>query len=220
MPSRDPGLLDVVDLARRQSNLIRYGTVEAVDYDNACVRVRSGLLLTDWIPWSPARAGSTSTWSPPSIGEQVTLTAASGVIEAAIAGGALYSTANPPPSNSPSKHVIKFPDGAVISYDHASGHAEITGIVSATLDASGAVSVKAGTALTLDAPATVVTGTLTVQGLLTYQAGLAGTGGGAGTTISGSITQTGGTLSSNGIVLATHTHSGVQPGGGSTGGPQ
>ena len=61
---------------------------------------------------------------------------------------------------------------------------------------------------------------LTVQGLLTYQAGLAGTGGGAGTVISGSITQTGGTLSSNGIVLATHTHTGVQPGGGNTGGPQ
>ena len=40
------------------------------------------------------------------------------------------------------------------------------------------------------------------------------------TTISGTIVQTGGTLSSNGIVLATHTHPGVQAGGSNTGGPQ
>lgn len=212
MHDRAPDLLDVVDLARRNENLLRIGTVEEIDYHNARVRIRSGEMLTDWIPWSPARAGTTSTWSPPSIGEQVTIKAPSGVLEAAIVGSALYSDANPAPSSSPSKHVIKFPDGAVIGYDHATGHADITGIVSATVQASGSV--------TLDAPHTVITGTLTVQGLLTYQAGLAGTGGGAGTTISGSITQTGGTLSSNGIVLATHTHTGVQPGGGSTGGPQ
>ena len=108
--------------------------------------------------------------------------------------------------------MIEYPDGAVITYNHTSGHLSVQGIQTLTIEA--------GTHVTLDAPATTVTGTLTVQGLLTYQAGLAGTGGGAGTTISGSITQTGGTLSSNGIVLATHTHGGVRAGGDSTGGPQ
>ena len=37
-------------------------------------------------------------------------------------------------------------------------------------------------------------------------------------TISGPITQSGGALSSNGVVLHTHTHSGDS--GGTTGGPQ
>ena len=36
----------------------------------------------------------------------------------------------------------------------------------------------------------------------------------------GDFAHAGGTLSSNGIALATHTHTGVQPGGGNTGGPQ
>jgi len=65
----------------------------------------------------------------------------------------------------------------------------------------------------------IVNGTLTVLGLLTYSAGLAGTGGSPGTVITGSITQTGGTISSNGVVLDSHTHGGVSTGSGNTGGP-
>lgn len=212
MHDRAPDLLDVVDLARRLSNLIRPGTVEAIDHATARVRVRSGEVLTDWLPWLTARAGAVGTWCPPTLGEQVLLLAPSGELAAALVLPALYSNAHPAPSTSPAEHVIEYPDGAVITYNHTAGHLSVQGIQTLTIEA--------GTHVTLDAPATTVTGTLTVQGLLTYQAGLAGTGGGAGTTISGSITQTGGTLSSNGIVLATHTHTGVQPGGGSTGGPQ
>lgn len=204
--------LELADLARRLTNILRPGTVEAIDHAAARVRIRSGDILTDWLPWLTARAGATATWSPPTVGEQVLLLAPSGNLAAAIVLPALYADAHPAPSTSPSKHVIKFPDGAVIGYDHATGHADITGVVTVTVHAAGSI--------TLDAPATTVTGMLTVQGLLTYQAGLAGTGGGAGTTISGTIVQTGGTLSSNGIVLATHTHPGVQAGGSNTGGPQ
>lgn len=43
--------------------------------------------------------------------------------------------------------------------------------------------------------------------------------GGTGATISGGIENTGGTISSNGIVLDTHRHSGVQVGSGNTGAP-
>lgn len=65
----------------------------------------------------------------------------------------------------------------------------------------------------------VVNGTFTVMGLLTYGAGIAGTGGSYGNIISGNLIQTGGVLSSNGIVLDSHTHGGVQTGSGNTGGP-
>ena len=83
--------------------------------------------------------------------------------------------------------------------------------------------VNATSSLTVTSPLStfigelVVTGTATVQGLFTYLAGLAGTGGGAGSTITGNLIQTGGTLSSEGTVLHTHTHS--DPQGGNTGPP-
>lgn len=83
----------------------------------------------------------------------------------------------------------------------------------------GALEINAPAGTKITTPETINTGKLTSQGLLTYQAGMAGTGGGSGTSITGSITQTGGDLSSNGVVLATHTHGGVMSGGGNTGAP-
>ena len=44
--------------------------------------------------------------------------------------------------------------------------------------------------------------------------------GGVGATITGGIKNTGGQIESNGIVLETHVHTGVEPGGGNTGGPK
>lgn len=92
------------------------------------------------------------------------------------------------------------------------------------INAPGGFTVNAPSS-TLNSAQTTCTGKTTSQGLLTYQAGMAGTGGGAGTSISGPISHTGtltnnGNVVSNGITLSSHTHSGVQPGGGSTGGPQ
>lgn len=100
------------------------------------------------------------------------------------------------------------PSGAVTV--HATGPVQVV--------ADGGATVQAPT-VTLDSPVTHCTGTLTVDGLLTYKAGMSGIGGGAGTTITGTITQTGGNLSSNGVVLSTHTHGGVQRGGSNTDAP-
>lgn len=85
---------------------------------------------------------------------------------------------------------------------------------------TAACQLNASGGTTIDTPSTTNTGTLTTQGLFTYRAGMAGTGGGAGTSVTGPITHTEGNLSSNGIVLHTHTHGGVQAGPSSTGGPQ
>jgi hypothetical protein len=88
------------------------------------------------------------------------------------------------------------------------------------LTEGGELMINAPGGTTIKTPSTHNTGTLTTDGLLTYKDGMTGTGGGAGTNITGTITQSGGTLSSNGIVLHTHTHGGVQTGGGNTGAPQ
>lgn len=210
--------MDIAHLSRLVENLIRVGTVAAVDHAAARCRVASGELVTEWLPWLEHRAGNTLTWDPPTIGEQVIILSPSGEPAGGIVLTGIFCTAHPAPSASASEHVIAYPDGARIAYNHTSGALTATGIQTATIQA--AVSV------TLDTPETHITGnvqvdgTLTVDDLLTYGNGIAGTGGANNNIISGDFTHAGGNLSSNGIVLHTHTHGGVVPGGGSTGGPQ
>lgn len=85
---------------------------------------------------------------------------------------------------------------------------EIEGV--ASVKAHGqAVTVTADTQITLDAPVVQITGVL-------VQTGDKGSG---QSSFKGGFTNTGGNITSNGVTLETHTHSGVEPGGGNTGGP-
>lgn len=202
------------ELARRLDNLIRLGTVAEVDHAVARCRVQAGRLLTDWLPWMAPRAGDTLEWHPPTIGEQVVILCPSGEPAAGVVLTGLYTTAHDQPGTSPNEHLTVYPDGATIVYNHATGALNVAGIRTATVEASEHV--------TVDCPDSTITGnvliqgTLTVEDLLTYQNGLAGSGGtaGNGNTITGELTHIGGNLSSNGVVLHTHTH--PDPG---TGGP-
>lgn len=98
-----------------------------------------------------------------------------------------------------------------------SGELKINAPGGTTIDTT-TFTANAEASATVNSPQTTTTGALTAQGLLSYASGMTGTGGGAGTQISGDIDHSGGQISSNGIVLATHAHSGVQ-GGSSTSGP-
>lgn len=203
----------LADLARRVANMIRTGRVAEVDHAGPRVRVQSGELLTEWLPWQTRRAGNTRTWDPPTVGEQVMILSPSGEPAAGIVIPALYCLEHPAPDASPNTHVIQFPDGAIIAYDHASHAFDLTGVAT--------VRVAADMSITLDSPYTHITGQLEVDDLITYHSGMVGEGGGGNAvTITGDFVHEQGVLSSNGVVLHTHTHTGVQPGGGNTGGPQ
>ena len=78
--------------------------------------------------------------------------------------------------------------------------------------------VNATTHADVTTPEMKVTGKLTVTGLITGTGGLA-ISGGSGASVNGSLTTTG-DVTAAGISLDNHTHSGVEPGGGSTGKPQ
>lgn len=201
----------LAELNRRMANMIRFGRVAMVDHGKHRVRVHSGDILTGWLRWQVARAGDTRTWCPPTVGEQVMIVSPSGDIAQGVVIPAFYCDDRAAPDHSASTHVIEFPDGARIRYDHAAHELTVTGIATATISASASV--------TLDTPLTHCTGKLIVDDLLMYGNGIAGTGGSNANTITGDFTQTGGTLSSNGIVLDSHRHTGVQPGGGNSGGP-
>ncbi|MGX9694902.1 phage baseplate assembly protein V [Achromobacter anxifer] len=192
---------DISEILRLLSNLIRIGTVFAVDLSvrPAKVRVSTGGLQTDWLQWREARAGTTATWNPPTTGEQVIILCPGGDPAAGIVLAGLNSEAVPAPSDSPDEHVTVYPDGARISYNHSAGALTATGITTLMAEVSDTS--------TLKCPDITLDGDVTVTGLLTYQAGMSGRDGkGNTTTITGNITHEDGNLSSNGVVLHTHVH--------------
>jgi phage baseplate assembly protein V len=165
-----------LEMLRRFRNVLLIGIIAAVDHDAARCRVQTGGNLTGWLPWITLRAGTTRTWCPPTVGEQVIIFSPSGEPAGGFVLGGIYSERVEAPSADSAAHVVEYPDGARIAYNHATGAMSITGIQS----------------LTIDCPQI---------------------------TITGAITQAGGNLTSNGIVLHTHKHTGVQAGGSQTGTP-
>lgn len=228
----------LADLSRRLESLIRLGAVAEVDLTAPRVRVASGGLTTHWLPWLECRAGTTRTWNPPTVGEQVVLLCPSGEPATGIVLGALNSDSIPAPDSSADTHITLYPDGARVCYNHATGALSAVGIKTALVQASEKV--------TVDVPETEITGNVTIDGdllvkgtgtitqLLTYLAGLsgnAGSGAGGGTVIRGPITQTQGGITTDGSVVAGgdvkagsislqgHTHEEHGQGGGITGAP-
>lgn len=151
--------MTTADLARRLDNLIRLGTIAEVDVAAARVRVRTGQLLTSWLPWLALRAGTTKHWSAPTVGEQVMLFSPSGEPSQGVALVGLYSEANPANANSATVHRTTYPDGAVLEYDHAAH------LLRTTLPAAGRIEVQAPAGVELLAIGGVnITGTVTVVG--------------------------------------------------------
>ena len=187
------------ELERRLNNLIRLGTIQAVDADTARARVTIGSALTYWLPWLTQRAGADRTWWAPSVGEQVMVIAPSGDLNNAVIMPAVYQDAHPAPSSDLNVHRVEYSDGAVIEYDRSThkltatipGDVEVsaTDNISAdaggdiTADAGGNIAATAGAAATVEAalsieltaPAITLNGVVVINGPLS-QGG--GTGGG------------------------------------------
>lgn len=202
------------EILRRIANLIRCGRVHEVRHARPPrVRVATGDLVTGWLPWVERRAGTTRSWNPPTQGEQVVVLCPEGDLSAGIVMYGLESQDHPAPSDNPDEWVEDFPDGARITYNHVSGALTARGIKSGAVEASET--------LTLTCPDIKLDGNVTVTGLFTYQAGMSGKNGGVnGTKITGDLVHDQGELSSNGVVLHTHVHSGVQGGSSESGGPK
>ena len=216
---------DQSDLLRLLQNLIRLGTIAEVK--GAKARVRLGpTLTTEWLNWATRRAGSTRTWSAPTVGEQVIVFSPGGDLTRGIIVPALYSQAFDAPESSDSIHTTHYPDGAVVQYDHAA-HA-----LTATLP--GGTATITADKVTSNAPSTICTGDLTimknlivkqsatVEGVTTLNGGVnakAGAAGGVAMAVQGSIKASEDVLA-GAISLARHAHGGVKAGGDQSAGPQ
>lgn len=188
---------NLAELYRLLLNLIRTGVVIEVDAENWQCRVQTGELQTAWLNWLTMRAGRSRTWWRPSVGEQVVLLSIGGDLTTAFVLPAIYSNDNPPPSVSEDAQVTTFPDGGWIEYEPESGRYLL----------------KAGAKIVLEAPESIQakTGEFVIEADRTRI--------NSDVVINGDVTQSGGAMSSNGVVVDRHKHTGVQSGGSLTGGP-
>jgi phage baseplate assembly protein V len=197
----------LADILRRIENIVRFGTVSAIDYGAtppAC-KVRTGNIETCFLPFIETRAGTTHDWDPPVEGEQCIIFSPSGDTTTGVVLFGIPSEQFQPPSRSPDKFVRQFPDEARIEYNHKTGHLSVSGIKTAIVQASESV--------TLDTPDTFIKGRLTVDGLLTYKNGMSGrTGSGKAAVIEGDIQVSGGDVTADGIGIKKHTHTDPQGG--------
>ncbi|HDL8401545.1 TPA: phage baseplate assembly protein V [Yersinia enterocolitica] len=200
----------IAGLKRLLANIIRIGIVSDVDLANGLCRVKIGNLETDWLNWLTLRAGRVRFWSAPSKGEQVMVLSIGGELTTGFVLPAIFSDANPAPSQSADGMVITFPDGARFEYEPETSHLAVTGIATAVIEASKSVNVTApnitciaSVKITLDTPEVECTQHLATATLEVKQGGK----------MSGDIEHSDGQFSSNGVVVDKHDHGGVQRGG-------
>lgn len=220
------------EMDRRMGNALRFGTVAEVNASNGTVRVDLGDLTTDWIPWTTPNAGQDRVWSAPDVGEQVVV-ASPGEPSQGVVIGSLFQNTTPANGNQGKDKRITFKDGSILEMDRDGSVLNVQvnpagsirlNIGSTTLLLANGQATLTTPVLMVDAAQSTFTGAVNVQGLLTYADGLAGSGG-SGATLNGPLTVTGnvtttGALTNNGkSVGGSHSHSGIQPGGGTTGAP-
>ncbi|EOZ3194578.1 TPA: phage baseplate assembly protein V [Yersinia enterocolitica] len=200
----------LTEILRLLRNLIRIGTVAEVDLDNALCRVATGDNTTGWLNWLTLRAGQLRSWWAPSEGEQVLILSLGGELDTAFVLPGIFSDHFPPPSASANGLYITFPDGATLHYEPESGELLADGITTAVINASESVNITAPTItcaasvkILLDTPEVECTHNLTTDTLNVKKGGK----------MSGNITHSGGSFTSNSVVVDKHNHGGVKRGG-------
>ncbi|SDS49829.1 phage baseplate assembly protein V [Halopseudomonas litoralis] len=187
----------IADLRRRLDNMIRPGTIYAVDHAQTRCRVKTGDLLTGWLRYFVGRAGSVRRHSAPSLGEQCTVFSPSGEMATGFVLVGINSDQFPAPSVSPSLDSTTYADGTWFGYDM--GSKEMTVIMTT------------GGKITAYAPGGVaIHGDVTITGTVTVSEDVA---------VKGSVKADKDVVAS-GVDLVTHTHGGVERGSSRTEAPQ
>lgn len=212
-----------LELFRLLANMIRVGRVEQVrvgapDNPAAC-RVRTGDLLTTWVPFMVQAAGGnaqTRHWRTPAKNEPCLLFAPGGDLAQAVALPGIYSSDMPQGATDEDVERHDFSSTDFWEHRRSAGTLVFNIAQAITLNVGGSrlhIS-PGGTTLktpkfTVDSPESTFTGKVTAQGLLTYQSGISGSAGSGGgsNTITGGFKVEGGSLTHNGKNIgSSHTH--------------
>jgi phage baseplate assembly protein V len=180
---------DLATLARMIENLIRFGVIAEIQMTPPRVRVKTGDLLTTWLPWLAARAGQDKDWDPPTEGEQVVLFSPSGQLANGVALTGVFSTDNPANGDRAGLHRRTYRDGAVIEYDSIAHH------LRAVLPETGTTEI-------------ISQGGLHIVGPITHEGDYTQTG---NQNVTGKVTVSEDVVAA-GISLVEHPHGGVKAG--------
>ena len=183
---------DLVEVVRKLASLIRVGVVHKVRLSPYAVRVKSGNLVTAWLPVVVSRAGNNKSWDPLEAGEQVIILSPDGNPAQGWVLPAGYSQQHPAPESSGDKKHYVFADGARVEYDRKNHHFDIN------LPDGATVHLKASGGITL-------TGDLAVNGNI--QA-------------TGNVSDSIRSMAEDRDIFNGHSHSGVMGGPSSTGTPE
>lgn len=186
----------LAELNRLLENLIRFGTVAEVQHVPPRVKVKTGGMLTTWLPWLAWRAGENREWDPPTVNEQVLLLSPSGQLANGVAVTGLFSDLIPANGDRAGLHRRTYADGAVVEYDSVAHH------LVATLPDGGTTEL-------------ISTGGIHIKGDITHEGDYIQTG---NQTVTGLVTVTKDVIA-DGISLVNHVHGGVMSGPGKTGVP-
>ncbi|MCZ2158874.1 phage baseplate assembly protein V [Bartonella sp. 220] len=221
---------DITDLKRRVANMVMVGKISHVDHKNARYRVKSGNLISDWIPDTQARAGKTRSYEGRDVGEQVVVVASSGDLSQGVIVGSIHTDAHQA-ADKGNIHRTIYPDGTILEYDDEQNsysiHIKSGGKFILTI--ADGVSLKGdGGKLELTAPEGIKIVSqsdinFNAKGSISLKAD-----GGVSLNANDSLSLHSGnhvSIHSSGLrhngtnVGATHVHGGVVPGGSMTGGP-
>lgn len=159
----------ITEIERRLSNLMRIGTVDQLNESSARVRVKSGGMLTGWLPWFTRRAGEDRDWWAPEPGEQVMILSPDGDPAQGIVLPAIYRDAYQTPAMKKTKRRIEFADGGYAEYDRSAGALNVLTKGPVNLTAKGSVNLISDSKVTVTGKATVeIFGTAggTVKGIV------------------------------------------------------
>ncbi|PIT68557.1 phage baseplate assembly protein V [Bartonella tribocorum] len=221
---------EISDLKRRVANMVVVGKISHVDHKNARYRVKTGNLISDWIPDTQARAGKTRSYEGRDVGEQVIVVSSSGDLSQGVIVGSIHTDANQA-ADKGNIHKTLYPDGTSLEYDDEQNTYALN-IKSGgkfLLTISDGVSLKGdGGKLELSAPEGIkITSerdlSLKAKGNISVKAEgniSLHSQGGISLHSSNEVSINSRELKHNGTnVGATHVHGGVFPGGSMTGGP-
>ena len=180
---------DLASISRMIENLIRFGIIAEVQMTPPRVRVKTGQLLTTWLPWLAVRAGEDKDWNPPSEGEQVVLFSPSGQLANGVALTGVFSTDNGANGDRAGLHRRTYRDGAMIEYDSVAHH------LRAVLPETGSSEL-------------ISKGGLRIVGPITHEGDYTQTG---NQTVTGKVTVSEDVVAA-GISLVEHPHGGVKAG--------
>ncbi len=211
---------------------VQLGIVDSYDPNQyqAKVRLQPDDVLTGWLPIvSPWVGKGWGCFAPPSIGDLVEVQFQEGQLEAGFIGQRFYNEFDRPLVVPEKEWWLVHQSGSALKfYNDGSVELHSAQQLRATVSADAHLIIKGN----LNTQAThwhhkgpvTIQGDLTVQGQAQISNAITGQGGltvsgGEGAFIKGSLDVKEGDVIAEGVSLSSHTHGGVEPGGGQTGGP-